>query len=269
MTIIEAIFFGVIQGLTEFLPISSSGHLVVLHHFFPSNMSASDELAFDVALHIGTIIPVFFYFWKEWQAMAQGVLKVIQNRTISNNPDFTLFIQLIIASIPGALAGILLEKYIENRFRSALLVAVMMLIMGTILFIADRYTKREKDIRSISWKDVLMIGFSQALALIPGVSRSGITMTTGLFCRLTRRTAAKFSFLLLVPITLGAALKELPKLVHHGFTPDVIAGILTAACVGWLAIVGLLKLVEKYSFLPFVVYRYLFGILVLILILVK
>ena len=269
MTIIEAIIFGIVQGLTEFLPISSSGHLVVLHHFFPSNLTASDELAFDVALHIGTIIPVFFYFWKEWKQMGEGFIKVIQNRTMRNNPSFTLLAQLVAATIPGALAGVLLEKYIENKFRSAFLVAIMMLIMGTVLFIADRYTKRKKDIGSISWKDVLMIGCSQALALVPGVSRSGITMTTGLFCQLTRQSAARFSFLLLAPITFGAALKELPKLIHHGFTPDIIAGILAAAFVGWLAIAGLLKLVEKFSFLPFVIYRYVFGILVLILILVR
>ena len=264
MTIFEAVTFGVIQGLAEFLPISSSGHLAITHWLLGSANPETD-VPFDVALHIGTLIPVVLYFWKDWLDLIKGFFSNVTNGQMFKNPDSKLLCQLAIATIPGALFGLLLEKQAKTIFRSPVSIACMMIIMGAVLWIADRKAKQGKKVKEISWLDTIWVGLSQAFAIIPGVSRSGVTMTTGLFCKFDRETAARFSFLLSAPIILGAAVHELHHLIKHGIETDILVGMISAALVGFIAIAGLLRYVQKRSFLPFVIYRFLFGIAVIVL----
>lgn len=246
MTNLHAIILGVVQGIAEFLPISSSAHLV----FVPWILGwQPHSLTFDVALHIGTLFALLAYFWREWWG-------IIRSRMLW---------LLIVGSIPGALAGVLFEKYFEEVFRSPLIIAIFMIALGLLLWAAEVYGKRKREIDSVGWVDAGVIGVAQAFALMPGVSRSGITMTAGLFSGLTREAAAKFSFLLSAPIIAGAGLYSAYGLLKHGghhsghVTPFLL-GMLVSAVVGFLAIKYLLQYLQKHTFYVFVWYRLVVGV---------
>ena len=259
MTTGQAIILGLFQGLGEFLPISSSAHLVLIPWLFHWE---DPGLTFDIALHIGTLIAVIIYFWKDWLRL------VTQGFTAPGTTDGRLFWYLIIATVPGAIVGYALEQKAETIFRTPLLIAIALIVMGAILFWAERKSSKKDDLNNITLRTSLLIGLSQALAIIPGVSRSGITITTGLLSGLSREAAARFSFLLSTPIILGAAIIKVPYLVSH---PDVIdanflIGMVVAFVVGIASISFLLRYVQTKTFLPFVWYRFAIGVLVIIII---
>jgi undecaprenyl-diphosphatase len=257
LTVLQAIILGLVQGLGEFLPISSSAHLILIPWLFNWN---DPGLTFDIALHFGTLIAVAIYFWRDW-------LRLISSGfSDAKSPDRRLFWYLVFATIPGAVIGFLLEKKAETVFRNPVLIALMLIILGVVLYWADRKSAKKTDIENIKFKASFLIGLSQALAIIPGVSRSGITMTAGLFLGLTREGAARFSFLLSAPIIFGASIVKLPQLISHPseITPGFMIGMIVS-CVSGLAAIGfLLRFVQKGTFLPFAWYRFILGTLVLI-----
>lgn len=256
MDMVQAVILGLVQGLGEFLPISSSAHLVLA----PWLMNwAYFGLTFDIALHFGTLIAVVIYFWKDW-------LKLLHKGfTKPKEKEGKLFWYLVLATIPGALIGFLLEDAAETIFRRPVLIACMLIVLGVVLYAADRSGKKQIDVENISLQTSFLIGLSQALAIIPGVSRSGVTMTAALALGMTREGAARFSFLLSAPIILGAALVKVPELAAN---PSMIdAGFLTGmlvACISGLGAIGfLLRYIQTRTFLPFVMYRFALGALVL------
>jgi undecaprenyl-diphosphatase len=256
MDIIQAIVLGLVQGLGEFLPISSSAHLVLI----PWLMNwAYSGLTFDIALHVGTLIAVVIYFWKDWlNLLSKGLTKPKER-------EGKLFWYLVLATIPGALIGYTLEGIAETVFRNPLLIACMLILLGVILYWVDRQGKKQIDVAHITLKTSFLIGLSQALAIIPGVSRSGVTMTTALALGMTREGAARFSFLLSAPIILGAALVKLPEVIANPAMMDTsfFTGM-AVSCIAGLASIGfLLRYVQTKSFLPFVLYRFILGAVVI------
>ena len=262
MSTLQAAILGLVQGLGEFLPISSSAHLVLIPWLFKWN---DPGLTFDIALHIGTLIAVAIYFWKDW-------LKLItKGLTDVRSTEGKLFWYLVAATIPGAVVGFLLEKKAETIFREPILIATMLILLGVLLYWADRRGVKHIEMNRITFRTSLFIGLSQALAIIPGVSRSGITMTMGLLMGLTREGAARFSFLLAAPIIFGAALVKLPFLVSNPsvLTINFIIGILVSFVIGIFSIGFLLRYVQTNNFLPFAWYRFILGSLVIVIVLIR
>jgi len=268
VTTARAIALGILQGLGEFLPISSSGHLIVV----PWLMGWPDSgLAFDVALHLGTLAAVAFAFWHDWVRMiGSGLRGLLAGKPLAD-PDARLLWYVALATVPGALAGKLLEQRAENAFRSPGLVALMMALMGVVLWLADRRAGIGSDAPdTVTLREALLIGLAQALAIVPGTSRSGATISMALFLGQRRPSAARFSFLLALPITLGAALVKVPHLLHEAADPGpVVAGMLAAAASGLLAIRVLLAYVRERDYRPFVFYRFAFALAVWALLLVR
>jgi len=260
MDILHAILLGLIQGLTEFLPISSSGHLALLEHYFHVQEAG---LAFDVLLHVGTLVALISYFWQDWWDMGRALLRPER----FNRLERRLFWYLVVGSIPGALAGFFLEKQAETVFRTPTRIAVLLAMMGLLLYLADRLARHQRRLPGITLGDAILIGCSQALAIMPGVSRSGSTITMGLFLGFTRETAARFSFLLSTPIIFGAGLYHFLKLLKNGvgmsFNLAYILGFLAAVVSSYLTIKYLLQFLQRHTFLIFVIYRLLVASLVL------
>lgn len=256
VTLSQAVVLGLVQGLGEFLPISSSAHLVLVPWLFNWPYPG---LTFDVALHVGTLVAVVMYFWKDWLRLT------VKGLTDRSSRDGRLFWYLVLASVPGAAIGFLLEEEAETIFRTPLLIGVMLIVMGMLLFWADRKSAKDTEVEGITFGSSFLIGLSQALAIIPGVSRSGITMSAGLMLGLTREGAARFSFLLSTPIILGAALVKLPVLISTPgmLTLNFIVGMLVSCITGILSIGFLLRYVQSGNFLPFVWYRYVLGAIVI------
>src|SRR5271163_2058374 len=252
-SVFQAIVLGIVQGLTEFLPVSSSAHLIlipwILHWDDPG-------LAFDVALHLGTLLALLVFYWREWLDMGLSLLP-------GGNPTSrrTLLL-LIVASVPGAIIGILLEKQAETIFRSPILIAVTLATLGLILWAADAFGSKKRKIDDLTFVDALLIGLSQALAIIPGVSRSGATITTARFLGIDRPDAANFSFLMATPIIAGAGLLEARKFLHSGLTAQLGWGFAASAVFGLIAIVWLLSYVRTHTYRPFAIYRILLALVV-------
>jgi len=262
LTILEVVILGLAQGLGEFLPISSSAHLVLIPWLFGWT---DPGLTFDVALHVGTLVAVVLYFWKDWwQLITKGFTDV---RSVKGR----LFWYLVVATVPGAIGGFLLEKKAETLFRSPILIATMLILMGILLYWADRRSSKKIEINHITFGTSLFIGISQALAIIPGVSRSGITMTTGLWMGLTREGAARFSFLLSTPIIFGAAMVKLPGVISNSsvITLDFTIGMAVSCITGIASIGFLLRYVQTKDFLPFVWYRFILGAVVIMITMVR
>lgn len=263
MDILHAIFLGIIQGLTEFLPISSSGHLALLEHYF--NVQEAG-LAFDVLLHVGTLVALIAYFWQDWLDMFKALLRPERH----NRFERRLFWYLVAATVPGALAGFFLEKQAETIFRTPTQIAILLAIMGFILFLADRLARHQRQLPGITLTDALLIGCAQALAIMPGVSRSGSTMTMGLFLGFTRETVARFSFLLSTPIIFGAGLYHALKMLKAGggnsyLNLPYVLGFLAAIVSSYLTIKFLLRFLQRHTFIIFVLYRFLVAAVVLTL----
>lgn len=250
--ILQAVILGTVQGLTEFLPISSSGHLAALPWLFGWKDLG---ITFDVALHMGTLAALAAYFWKDW-------IKMLRDW---RDPYMWL---IVVGCVPAALAGYKFEDYFDTVFRAPVFVGSFMILMGVVMGASERWGGKVRGEDTINLRDALVIGFAQALALMPGVSRSGVTMTAGMFSGLRREAAARFSFLLAMPITAGAGLLKFSHLLKAGLpaseAPAFAAGLLCAAVVGFFAIKYLLKFLQSHSLYVFVWYRLLFGSLILI-----
>jgi len=256
LEIFQAVILGLVQGLGEFLPISSSAHLVLVPWLFNWE---DPGLTFDIALHIGTLLAVAIYFWRDWsQLITKGV-------TNARSREGRLFWYLALATIPGAMIGLLLEEKAETIFRNPVLIAIMLIVLGIVLYWVDRKSAKKIEAENISLKTSFLIGLSQALAIIPGVSRSGITMTTGLFLGLTREGAARFSFLLSAPIIFGAAIVKLPHIIANPtvITTNFIVGMVVSFVSGIASIGFLLRYLQTKTFLPFAWYRFILGAVIL------
>ncbi len=255
MTYLEALSLGILQGITEFLPISSSGHLILAEYFLGVK---GGGLTFDVFLHLGTLLAVIFYFWADWWEILRGLYlgKDIWARR--------LFIFLIAGTIPGALAGIFLEDPVKTIFREPIHVAMMLALMSLPLVLAEILSRHAKSLKELRLSQAIFIGIAQALAIIPGTSRSGITMSAGLFTGLRREEAARFSFLLSAPIIAGAGIFETFKLYQNGFTITLVywVGLLASLVSGLLVIAWLLHFLKKHTFYPFVIYRLLLAAII-------
>ncbi|MFO1520140.1 MAG: undecaprenyl-diphosphate phosphatase [bacterium] len=259
MTLWQAVLLGVVQGLGEFLPISSSAHLVIVPWL---GKFEDPGLTFDVALHFGTLLALLFYFLPDWVRLIKAAFSSVLKKRAAYSPDERLFWYLVFASVPGAAIGYLFEKQAESTFRSPLLIALMMTVMGILLLVVDQFSKKRKELGKVSFLDSFLIGLSQALAIIPGVSRSGVTITAGLGRDLTRTAAARFSFLLATPITAGACLLKAKNFLHTGMNTESLVGVAVSALVGFLSIKYMLAYVQKYSYRVFVIYRFLFALVV-------
>jgi undecaprenyl-diphosphatase len=260
MTILQGVVLGLVQGLGEFLPISSTAHLAIVPWLFGWT---DPGLSFDVALHLGTLAAVLAYFWRDWVRLTRAFLLTVFERKIGTDPERKLVIYILIALIPGAAAGLLLEEEASTIFRAPWLIAVAMIVMGIVLYAIDRWSTKRKGLSEISLVDSLIVGVSQAIAIVPGVSRSGITISAGLFRGLTREATARFSFLLSTPIIAGAGLLELRYILKEGLDLSFAVGVATAAVSGFLSIRYLLIYIQRQGYGIFVYYRFMFGAIVI------
>lgn len=263
MSIFEAIVLGLVQGLTEFIPVSSSGHLIAAHELFGTTEST---LVFDVALHVGTLVALIIFFWRD-------ILELIRN-AVSKSQKGRLARILAVATLPAAIIGFVASDWIDETLRKPEVVIVTMIIMGTLMLVVEKLSleKAKRTTNDITLSDGLYVGFAQALALIPGVSRSGATITMGLFRSLKRSEAARFSFLMAIPITVGAIVGSLVGAESSAFNGQgsaFVVGIITAALSGLFAIKFLLNYLSKHSLKWFAYYRLVFAAVLFVIILVK
>jgi len=281
LPIYQAIVLAIVQGLGEFIPISSSGHLIIVRRLLGWNeLSPAHELSFDVALHFGTLISVLFYFRRTWFQIIRAALggKVVrfseagtgdENLTPAEQKEERMLLWfLAIATIPGAIAGKLLEHSAEDYFREHIyLIAGALIAVALLMWLGEKIGELKKPLTEISLSDSIVIGCAQAFALIPGVSRSGSTITAGLFRNLTRDAAVRFSFLLSTPLIAGAALLKIHELHKEGLPANMrmpfLVGILVSSVVGYAAITWLVKYLQSNSLRVFIVYRIIAGVLVI------
>ncbi len=262
MNVFQALVLGVVQGLSEFLPISSSAHLSLVPFIFGWK---DPGLAFDVALHLGTLAAVLWYFRQQWIDLTKAGFEILLTRRVSGDDQWRA-VYIVIATIPAAIGGLLLQDYAETVFRNPMITAWALIILGVLLWAADHFSPQVRALRELRWIDALLIGLAQVCALIPGVSRSGSTMTAGRALGFDRTSAATFSFLMSMPITAAAAVVKVPEALREGVTLPIVVGILASGISGWLAISVLLKYVSSKSFGIFAIYRVLLGIGILVLI---
>jgi undecaprenyl-diphosphatase len=262
----EAAFLGVLQGLTEFLPVSSSAHLRIVGPLLPSG--GDPGAAFTAITQLGTEAAVLLYFRKELTAMAISWWRSITSLGRHGDADSRMGWLIIVGTLPIALLGLLFKDAIETSLRNLYITATMLIVFGLILWAADRYGKQERTLKDLGWKHGLLFGLAQALALIPGVSRSGGTITAGLLMGYTREAAARYSFLLAVPAVLASGLYQLWRSSEVGSPippgPTMLATVI-AFVVGYVVIVAFMKFVTTRSYVPFVAYRIALGLLVFLL----
>lgn len=255
MTVFQAIVLGVIQGLSEFLPISSSAHLALTPWLLGW---PAPGLAFDVALHVGTLIALVWFFWQEWITLAKAFFSILRKRKLETESERRVAF-VVVATIPGAIAGYLLQDYAKTIFRTPALTGVMLIVMGIVLWGVDRAARQERGIAQMGWRDAIIVGLAQMFAIVPGVSRSGSTITAGRAIGLTREAAAVFSFLLSLPIITAAVVFEGRHAIENGISAPLVAGVIASAVSGWLAISVLLKFISRNSYGVFAAYRLVVG----------
>jgi len=268
MPILQVIVLAVVQGLTEFLPISSTAHLYLTSWLLGWQIEGLD---FDIALHIGTLLAVFLYFARDWmQIIAQG-FGIRQEGDRELNHNHMLLWLLLIGTVPVGVAGLLFNKQAETTWRNPLVMGFMMIAVGVLMWIAENAGKQQRDLSSLNLADTAAIGAAQALAVVPGTSRSGVTITAGLFRNLTRESAARFSFLLSTPAIAAAAAKAIWDMhkkgggLHGMLQADFLVGVGISAITGCAVIAWFLHYLRRNGLRPFVYYRILFGIIVLAL----
>ncbi|HMN13120.1 MAG TPA: undecaprenyl-diphosphatase UppP [Bellilinea sp.] len=258
MTIFQAIVLGIVQGLTEFLPVSSSAHLVLVPYLLKWNIPADFNFAFDVLVQLGTLVAVITYFWKDLLQITKAMISGIKTRELFANPDARLGWLVLLATIPAGFAGLLLKNQVEAAFASPLMTAGFLMVTALLLLGAEFLGKRTRDLGDLNWKDALWIGFFQALSIFPGISRSGSTMAGGMTRNLERPASARFSFLMSIPIMLAAGLvsildlKDIPN--TESLLLPLIVGFIVAAIVGYFAIKWLISYISKHSFKGFAIY---------------
>ncbi len=268
MPLYQAVILAIVQSLTEFLPISSTAHLVLA----PWLLGWQDPgLTYDIALHLGTVVALIAYFFRDWlqlTAQAFGLRRPNHDPVLARNPH--LLWRLALATLPVAFAGLVFHEHAETSWRSPLLIGAMLILVGVVIYLADRRTTGSRDLGQLRLSDALWVGAAQAAAIVPGVSRSGITIAAALFRDLDRATAARFSFLLSTPALAGAALKAWLGLEAAGGIPKTeqsafLVGVLVSAVTGWLVIAFFLRFLRRHSLRFFVYYRVIFGIMVIAL----
>jgi undecaprenyl-diphosphatase len=263
MSLFQAFVLGIIQGLTEFLPISSSAHLVIAPYLLQWELSKDLVFSFDVLVQLGTLLAVIVFFWKDIINVATGFLQGLFSGKPFTDPRAKMGWLLIIASIPAGLLGLLFKDAVESAFQSVTITAVSLLITAGILILAEKIGKKSRSLDSTTWSDALWIGVGQALSIFPGISRSGATISAGLLRGLDRRSAARFSFLMSIPIMIAAGglsfldLLELPDLASH--LPVVATGFITAAVVGYIAIRWFISYISNHSLILFAWYCLVLG----------
>ena len=271
MGILSTIILGIIQGIAEFLPISSSAHLIIFRDIFGigASMSKDMELSFDVALHLGTLLAIGVFFFKDFINMiSKGLTKGVKDE------QGKILWYLIIATIPAAIAGLLFEDAIENIIRNNFLIIIIALVvMGIIIYLADKYSKNNNSLKTISIKDAFIIGCSQVFALIPGFSRSGTTIAAGRLLGINKEDAAKFSFYFSAPVVAGAVVLQLLKkttitIVLANLSTFII-GILISFIIGLICIKYLLKYLHNHDFKIFMIYRIIIALIALLVIIIK
>jgi undecaprenyl-diphosphatase len=266
-TSLESIVLGIIQGLTEFLPISSTAHLVIIPKIFGWHTVLLNSLTFDVALHLGTLIAVISYFFKDTVELVGGFFRGVLKRSFSSDKKSRLSLLVLIGTLPAGIIGVLLDKWVETKFRTPGVLAGALILVGVVMWYAERKAKRIKKNASLSLRDTIIIGFAQALALVPGTSRSGITISSGLFLGYDREEAARFSFLLSIPVIAGAAILKL-KVFIHGIPANDLAplvlGTFFSALFGFLAIKYFMKYLQRHTMNVFVWYRFIFAAVIVI-----
>jgi undecaprenyl-diphosphatase len=269
MSIIQVVLLGIVQGLTEFLPVSSTAHLYLTSSYFFGGQAES--LDFDIMLHLGTLLAVLIYFFKDWlQIIAQGFgIRAGYDQELKHNQ--MLLWLLAIGSIPIGVCGYLFNKEAETVWRTPTVMGIMLIVIGVIMWLSEEWSRKLRDMGSLNLTDAVSIGVAQALAIIPGCSRSGITISAGLFRNLTRESAARFSFLLSTPAIAAAALKALWDIHKHGgglhtlLTMQFVVGVSVSAITGCIVIAWFLQYLRHSGLRPFVYYRVIFGIIVLAL----
>ncbi len=259
MTIWQAIVLGVVQGLTEFLPVSSSAHLSLT----PWLLGWQDPgLAFDVALHLGTLVAVLWYFRDQWLLLTAAAWRIVKTRRIEGEAERRVIL-LIVGTIPAGIAGLLAKDWAETVFRAPALTATALIVMGTLLWAADKWGKGDRPLGELGMRDAVLVGLAQMFALVPGVSRSGSTITAARALGIDRQSAAVFSFLLSLPITTAATIVKVPDAVReHGISAELVAGVIAAGVSSWLAITVLLRYVSRHSYGLFAAYRWVLGLAV-------
>lgn len=257
--------------MTEFLPISSSAHLILVPWFLEWT---PEGLAFDVALHVGTAVAVLAYFWSDWAKLGREFVVGIMAARPLSNPERRLSWLLLVGTLPAVMAGLTFQELIEQHLRSPLVPVGTLVVFGIVLYWAEKHSRQDRGIEAYTWTDALIIGFAQAAALVPGVSRSGITISAAMFRHSNRAEAARFSFLLSTPVIVGAGLLKLVTLLRHTYGPSAEAatavdwgtmatGTFFAAVTGFLCIRYFLRFLRTRGFLPFVLYRFVLAAVVL------
>lgn len=273
MTILQAVVLGIVQGLCEFLPISSSGHLIIvpwLLHWDFFLVHPELDKTFDVALHLGTFFAVLAYYWSDVGRILRDFFRSLARRRIET-PGERLAWLLLLSTIPAGVLGVAFEKVVEDQLGKPWLIAVLMIVFGAIIWVIDARAPQRRGVEDLSWKGALGIGFAQALALAPGVSRSGVTMMAGRVEEFTRSAAARYAFLLSVPVVGGAALYKALELQKTGLPPGTaapfLAGMAAAAVSGFAAIWFTIAYLRRHSFKLFAIYRFVVGGAILLVIL--
>lgn len=262
MSILQSLILGIVQGLTELLPISSSGHLEIIPWLFNWTSDPNFNIAFegfDVALHFGTFLAIAIFFFKDWiNLIVGGFNQVVKKK---KTPEGRMFWYLVIATIPGGIIGLLLDTFAGDVLKKPIIIAIALMVMGVILYFVDKKAKSTTDYEHMTFKQTFLIGLSQCLAFIPGVSRSGITMTAGRAMGVDRPSAARYSFMLSAPIVFAATIFKFKDFV---FNLSFFIGVLASFIVGIIVIKWLLKFLQKGSFKVFAIYRVIFGLIILI-----
>lgn len=258
--IFQALVLGIVQGLTELLPISSSAHLAIIPWIFSWNIPES----FDVALHFGTLLAIGLFFFKDWISLIKGGFNQVVKK--EKTAEGRMFWYIVLATIPGGIIGFLLDHFVGNKLETPLIIAIALMVMGVVLYLIDKNGKKKTDYEHMTLKQTFLIGLSQALAFIPGVSRSGVTMTTARAMGIKRESAAKYSFMLSAPIVLAATVFKAKDFV---FGLPFVIGVLASFIVGLFVIKFLLKYLQKGSFKVFAIYRMIAGIAIIGIIIAK
>lgn len=268
MTVIQSIFLGVIQGLTEFLPISSSGHLVLVPFLLKWDIPPAEAFLFDVLVQVATLIAVVAFFWKDFYVILRGVFRGLRRRQPLETQPARMGWYIMLSTIPAGIVGLLLKDVVEKAFSNPMMTGVALLGTALLLVVAERVGRRQRNLGEITWLDALIIGVYQILALFPGLSRSGSTIAGGMTRDFNRPAAARFSFLMAVPIMLVAGLSAVFDLIRipdlAGLLPVFIPGFIAAAVVGYLAIGWLLSFLTRYSLYYFAAYCAIVGLIVLL-----
>lgn len=269
MNLFQALILGIIQGLTEYLPVSSSAHLVIVPYLLGWKFPAEQVLPFDVLVQMGTLVAVIIYFWPDLWGIIRAFVNGIVKGKPFEDPQSRLGWMLILATIPAGIFGLLIKKLVDQAFQSVLATGLFLLVTAALLLLAERVGKRTRSLDKLTWMDALWMGIAQALSVFPGISRSGSTMAGGLARNLDRTSAARFSFLMSIPVMLAAGALEMKDVIQvpglSAMLPVILVGFLAAGVVGYLSIRWLMHFVTTHSLRIFAVYCAALGVLVVIL----